>query len=321
MNDITRLTATLLVAFATLCIACGNDNEINRKPGPDTPPEQPENPEQPEQPGIDVPEGYELFWADEFNGTQLNLEDWNIEVNGDGGGNNELQYYCERGVAVGEEPESGCTCLILKAVKESYMGKRVTSGRINTQGKVTFRHGRIDARIKFPRTADGLWPAFWMMGDDYRTVGWPACGEIDIIEMGNADGIRNGTQDRYFNGACHWGTAWNDHMMYAYGVTYDYPLQDGGFHLISCIWDDTRIAMYADLDRFPDAAPYYEMNIAADSDPRSPSNYLHKACFVILNLAVGGDFTGIHDIDRITALAEGEARMYVDYVRIFTKNE
>src|SRR5690606_25875298 len=89
--------------------------------------------------------------------------------------------------------------------KEQFSGRSVTSGRINSQKKQFFKYGKIEASIKLPKTANGLWPAFWMMGNDYATVGWPACGEIDILEMGHSTGITKGTQDRYFNGALHWG--------------------------------------------------------------------------------------------------------------------
>src|SRR5690606_33820583 len=91
------------------------------------------------------------------------------------------------------------------AKKETFGGKPATSGRINSVGKKYFKHGKVEASIKLPKTANGLWPAFWMMGNDYPTVGWPACGEIDILEMGHSKGITNKTQDRFFNGALHWG--------------------------------------------------------------------------------------------------------------------
>lgn len=141
----------------------------------------------------DAPEGYKLVWSDEFDGNTLDESIWNIEVNGSGGGNNELQYYCERGVSVGTEPESGRNCLILTATRENYQNRQFTSGRINSKGKYSFTYGRLDALIRMPKTANGLWPAFWLMGDDYDQVGWPACGETDIVEMGHATGMAQGT--------------------------------------------------------------------------------------------------------------------------------
>ncbi|HIR37062.1 MAG TPA: family 16 glycosylhydrolase [Candidatus Limisoma gallistercoris] len=276
------------------------------------------------QVGTGETDGYKLVWQDLFDGTELNMSRWNIEVNGDGGGNNELQYYTARldNVRVGDDGE-GNGCLILTAKKEVYNGKQCTSGRITTKNKIAFKHGKIEAAIKLPQTANGLWPAFWMMGNDFDQVGWPRCGETDIMEFGNATGIANGTQDRYFNGACHWGTAWNDHRQYANAITNSYSLQDGEFHIYTCIWDQDKVAMYVDLDRNPNASPYYIMTIPeTTTDQTHPGYYFHKENFILFNLAVGGNFPGIRDINGITALNEGnnyQQSMYVNYVKIYQK--
>ncbi|MCM1034632.1 MAG: family 16 glycosylhydrolase [Paludibacter sp.] len=268
--------------------------------------------------GTGETDGYRLVWADYFNNGTLDTDAWTIEVNGDGGGNNELQYYCERGVSVGTEPQSGKGCLILTATKENYNGKTCTSGRITGQGKVYFTHGKIEASIRFPHTADGLWPAFWMMGNDITSLGWPACGEIDIVEMGNVNGIKRGTQDRYFNGAYHWGTRWDDHRQYANDYTSSYGLQDD-FHLFTVYWDNNAIRMYLDQDRYPDAQPYCSMTIPASTDKTAPGYYFHKPNYILFNLAVGGNFPSIWDINAISALAEGSASMYVDFVKVYQK--
>lgn len=276
------------------------------------------------QVGTGETDGYKLVWQDLFDGTELNMSRWNIEVNGDGGGNNELQYYTARldNVRVGDDGE-GNGCLILTAKKEVYNGKQCTSGRITTKNKIAFKHGKIEAAIKLPQTANGLWPAFWMMGNDFDQVGWPRCGETDIMEFGNATGIANGTQDRYFNGACHWGTAWNDHRQHANAITNSYSLQDGEFHIYTCIWDQDKVAMYVDLDRNPNASPYYIMTIPeTTTDQTHPGYYFHKENFILFNLAVGGNFPGIWDINGITALNEGnnyQQSMYVNYVKIYQK--
>lgn len=272
------------------------------------------------QVGTGETDGYMLVWQDLFDGTELNEERWNIEVNATGGGNNELQYYTRRAenVSVGDDGE-GNGCLILTAIREAYLGRQCTSGRINSKGKIAFKHGKVEAAIKLPKTTNGLWPAFWMMGNDYDEVGWPQCGETDIMEFGNSTGIAQGTQDRYFNGACHWGTAWNDHRQYARARTNSYSLQDGEFHIYTCIWDEDRVAMYVDLDRNPDDSPYYEMIISEGTDPW---DYLHKENFILFNLAIGGDFTGIHNINDITALNEENGysqSMYVNYVKVYQK--
>jgi beta-glucanase (GH16 family) len=255
-----------------------------------------------------VPEGYTLSWSDEFDGSTLDTANWNTQTGtGSGGwGNAELQYYTSRPENVRVEGGN----LVITARRESYEGAPATSARLTTMNKVRFRYGYVVASIKLPKTADGLWPAFWMMGNDFQTVGWPECGEIDILEMGHSDGISAGTQDRFLNGACHWGQS------YARHTTYGYPLQDGKFHTYTCVWDEEYIRMYIDRETHPDAAPYFEMKIL---DDMGGADCFRKESFLLLNLAVGGNFPGIHDIGGVTALASGSAEMEVDYVRVFRK--
>lgn len=276
------------------------------------------------QTGSGETDGYTLVWQDLFDGTELNPLRWDIEVNGSGGGNNELQYYTDReeNVRLGDDGQ-GNGCLIITARRENYMGRKFTSGRLNSRDRILFTHGKIEAAIKLPKTANGLWPAFWMMGNDYGQVGWPRCGETDILEMGNSTGIQSGTQERYFNGACHWGQSWPA-ASYAKSTTKSYSLQDGEFHLFTVIWDTDKIAMYVDLDKHPIQNPYFKMDIPANEPDNvwSPGNYFHKENFILFNMAVGGDFTGIHDANNITALNNDnnqEASMYVNYVRIYQK--
>lgn len=265
-------------------------------------------------------EGFTLVWQELFDGTELNRDRWNIEVNGDGGGNAELQYYTDRAENVSVKDG----CLVLTARREDYNGKNFTSGRINSQKRIAFTHGMIEASIKLPKTANGLWPAFWMMGNDYQEVGWPRCGETDIVEMGNVDGINSGCQDRYFNGASHWGERWDKVAHNAKAANYIYSLQDDEFHLFTVVWDENGIQMFLDRDKNPDFVPYYSMTCPCDEpeNPWSPGNYFHKDNFILFNLAVGGNFPGIHNADGITALNEEngqEASMYVDYVKIYQK--
>ena len=276
------------------------------------------------QTGSGETDGYVLVWQDLFDGEELNRDRWNIEVNGSGGGNNELQYYTDRteNVRVGDDGE-GNGCLILTARREDYKNKNFTSGRVNSLGKIAFTHGKIEASIKLPKTANGLWPAFWMMGNDYSQVGWPKCGETDIMEMGNADGINKNNQETYFNGACHWGQGWPN-ASYANASNKAYSLQDGEFHLFTCIWDENTIKMYVDLDKTPKQNPYFKMDIPQDDPDNewSAGNYFHKDNFILFNLAVGGNFTGIHEAENITALNDEngqEASYYINYVKIYQK--
>ena len=266
-------------------------------------------------------QNYKLVWSDEFNGSALDEKVWNIEVNGNGGGNNELQYYARENVTIEKEPTSGERCLTLTARREDKNGKNFTSGRLNSQGKVYFKHGKIESRIMMPKTANGLWPAFWMMGNDiFSGNGWPKCGEIDIVEMGNSQGINSGTQEKFFNGACHWGFYKDGaYPNYARSSTNSYSIQDGQFHLFTLTWDENVLRMYLDQDKYPDVKPYYEIGLEVTDDDWSTGKYFHKDFFILYDLAIGGNFTGIWDAAKITALpdAGSERKMYIDWVRVY----
>ena len=294
---------------------------------------------------------WELVWSDEFNGTELDTACWNVEDNARGGGNAELQYYSPNNVSIERHPVSGESCLVLSAHREDYRNRPCTSARLNTQDKMTVCYGKIEARIAFPYTADGLWPAFWMLGNNLAThlgdnddvdrrqaqlaregrVVWPKCGERDICEMGHHTGIENGTQDRYFNGAAHWGESFNNGAYPNVGGFYtaDYPVQ-GGFHLFTLIWTEDSVAMYLDSI----AQPYFQLSLR-DKDINQPGHYFNHPFYLVLNLSVGGFFPGMPaaekypalitaddpSFQRVTALpADGTpVKMYVDYIRVYKR--
>ena len=144
--------------------------------------------------------GWQLQWSDEFEGSSLDTSSWSYETGAGGWGNSELQYYTSRtdNVAV-----TGGN-LKITAKKESYNGSQYTSGRIITKGKRYFTYGKMEARIKVDGgNQNGVWPAFWMMGNDYDSAGWPACGELDIMEHANSND--------YTEGTLHWGSSWSSH--------------------------------------------------------------------------------------------------------------
>lgn len=260
---------------------------------------------------------YQLVWNEDFTEESLDRNVWNVETTNNGGGNNELQYYCEKGVSLGLEPTTGKHCLILTATKEQYIDRDCTSGRVNSKNKMYYTYGRIEARIKFPNTANGLWPAFWQMGNNYDQVGWPRCGEADIIEVGHQNAFAAGTQDRYFNGAMHVGRAWDQVWSEANSVTWDYSIEDT-FHIVSMVWTPTSMDMY--MDKVP--TPYFH----ADLNPNSDDDYnrqliFSKPNFLIANLAVGGNFPGMYTISQISALKDGLASMYIDWIRIYQRGE
>jgi len=263
---------------------------------------------------------YHLVWQDTFDEDSVDPTVWNIELNGNGGGNNELEYYRAENLSIGIEPNSGERCLIITAKQESYEGKVCTSGRLNTMGKMRFKYGKIEGRIKLPQTANGLWPAFWMMGDDYPQagVGWPKCGEIDILEMGNSGAFSKGTQDKYYSGYFHWSNNGNQ-ADYGKALTSSYSLQDD-FHLWTLTWDPNTISMYLDLDKYPNNSPYVSMSTGS-------IDIFNKPFFVILNLAIGGNFTGItgnQNIGQVTAfnqVDDKQPKMYIDYIKVYQKGD
>jgi len=264
---------------------------------------------------------YQLVWNEDFTEASLDTDVWNIEVNGEGGGNNELQYYCEKGVSVGVEPSTGKHCLILTATKENYNGRDCTSGRVNSKNKMYYTFGKIEARIKFPNTANGLWPAFWQMGNNYDQVGWPRCGETDIIEIGHQNAFATNKQDRYFNGAMHVGARWDAVWSEANSVTWDYSVEDT-FHIVTMIWTPTSIDMYMDKDAYPNKGAYFHADLEPNENPAYDRSLIFgKPNFLIANLAVGGDFPGIYTINGITALADGPRTMYIDWIRIYQRGE
>lgn len=297
---------------------------------------------------------YQLVWSDEFDGTEINTDYWNLEDNARGGGNAELQYFSPKNVSIERHPVSGESCLVLTAQREDYYygenGYRpCTSARLNTQDKVTVEYGKVEARIAFPYTGNGLWPAFWMLGNNLMTdlgnddsndniqqegrVVWPKCGEIDICEMGHADGIKAGTTDRYFNGAAHWGESWNNgaYPNMAGLRTADYPVQ-GDFHLFTLEWSEDSLAMYLDKDIYPETEPYFALSLRG-KDVNEAGHYFNHPFYLVLNLSVGGFFPnmpskdkyatviGVEELEPVTALPKDgtPVKMYVDYIRVYKK--
>lgn len=302
MKCIKKKYLVVLFVFSTYAIAAQQINTINKAPSTD---------------------GYYLVWEDNFDGNELNGDYWVVEIDGNGGGNNELQYYRRENISVGVESVTGANCLIITARKENFAGRVCTSGRLKTSGKMSFKYGKIQARIKLPKTANGLWPAFWMMGQDYPQVGWPKCGEIDILEMGNRNGIINGTQDRYFSSWFHWGESWTPQGYPNWGKSYTHPtgIQDD-FFIFTLIWDENSLKTYFGPDENPFLVNIVEMGITGTTNPGQVARYFHKQFYVIFNLAIGGTYTGItgnSNIGQVTALANGDAHMYVDYVRVYQK--
>lgn len=236
--------------------------------------------------------GYNLVWNDEFDGTSLNTDDWQFEIGtgNSGWGNNEKQYYRRENTKV----ENGL--LVIEAKEESYQGSPYTSSRITTQGKQSFMYGRIDIRAILPK-GQGIWPALWMLGESISSVGWPACGEIDIMEMIGGSGRENTV-----HGTLHWNI--EEHAQAGQG----YSLSSGTFadeyHVFTIIWNETSIKWFVNDNKF------YELDITP-----SHMTEFHKPHFFIFNLAVGGNWPGYPDATTVFPQT-----LKVDYIRVFKES-
>ena len=264
---------------------------------------QEEETEQPdEQPGDEEEPSkqWNLVFTEDFN--EFNNLVWTKEAHEAGWVNNELQEYTEDGVSIDMDGDK--TVLVLTAKRN---GDKFYSGRINSKGKKSFQYGKVEASIKLPKTANGLWPAFWMMGDNDKE--WPACGEIDIMEMGEKEGIATNTSETYINTAIHYGPDAEGHKQIFQTMNVENSLQDGKYHIYSLEWNENELIVKVDdilIKKF---------YIGAGSEQ---FEYFNDKFYFIFNLAVGGDFPGITEPAQITALKDGEsAQMFVDWVKIY----
>ncbi len=229
-------------------------------------------------------QNWQLVWADEFNASIS--PDWVFDIGtGSGGwGNNEQEYYRSQNATVANGQ------LVITAKHETFGGMNYTSARMKTQGKKSFKFGKIEARIAMP-SFQGVWPAFWMLGDNIGSVGWPACGEIDIMEHINTGGTVYGT--------AHWSDNNNLYANYSGNTTTTVTT----FHNYSIEWDTNFIRW------FVDGVKYHEINILNGINGTSE---FQNNFFILLNLAVGGNWPGL-TIDSNAF----PAKMYVDYVRVY----
>jgi beta-glucanase (GH16 family) len=238
--------------------------------------------------------GYKLVWNDEFNGSKLNQNDWNYETGGGGWGNQELEYYTSRPQNIFVSSGN----LVIEARKETYGGNDYTSARITTKGKQEFKYGRIDIRAKLP-VDKGMWPALWMLGNNINSVGWPECGETDIMEL-------IGKNPKQVIGSLHWKKA--DGSVGTFNNAYSLASEDFSqhFHVFSLIWSQDSLKILVD------DIPYMKASRQDVSDGIYPFD---NPSFLIFNVAVGGLWPG--SPDDTTVFPE---RMFVDYVRVFQKN-
>jgi beta-glucanase (GH16 family) len=280
----TRVAAAMLVAGlgAVLGAGCGVARPAN---GPPTPPS---------------PAGRTLVWSDEFtgrNGALVDARRWVAETGGHGWGNHELEYYTDRGRNASLDGDGN---LAIQVLREHFEGggvaREYTSARLKTQGRFEQAYGRFEARMKIPR-GQGIWPAFWLLGADIDTVGWPRCGEIDVME-------NIGREPSIVHGSMHGpGFSGGASLSAGYTLTGGAAFADG-FHVFAVEWEPGAV-------RFSVDGSLYETRTPADL--KAPQTWVFDhPFFILLNVAVGGDWPGSPDATTVFPQT-----MLVDYVRVY----
>ena len=247
------------------------------------------------------PKDWQLIWADEFNapsGTPPDAAKWNIVTGGKGFGNNELETYTTN-LANAQQRNGN---LVITARKEDVTGpdgipRHYTSARLNTQNHFAQKYGRFEARIQLP-TGKGIWPAFWLLGDDHETIHWPNCGEIDILETIGASDTMYST----LHGPGYSGDK---------GISQKFPLPAGEsvatFHLYAVEWSPNDIKFFFDNH-------LVVHRTSSDLPPNTKWVYDHPF-YILLNFAVGGNWPGSPDDTTVFP-----KQMLVDYVRVYKPN-
>lgn len=246
-----------------------------------------------------------LIWSDEFDGNTINRANWTFDIGtgNNGWGNNELQYYTNRNENARVEDGN----LIIEAKKESYNNSNYTSARLKTKNLKQFTYGRIEARMKLPQ-GQGIWPAFWMLGSSFNgDSDWPQCGEIDIMEHLNNEKLIHGTLHIKQNN-------------YPKTLGSSTPLNSPeDYHVYAIEWNSSYIKW------FVDDTLYYQVPLGGQIKINNNCYYvpnnaikneaLNKPFFILLNVAVGGNWPKYPD-----NTTQFPAKMYVDYVRVYSNN-
>lgn len=255
--------------------------------------------------GQELTKGH-LQWSDEFNetGSDPNPANWTYETGGNGWGNKELETYCSPGTA-----EAPCDPI---RSRNSFIGRdgylhivarrnpagQWTSARMVTRGLQAFQYGRIEARIRIP-AGQGVWPAFWLLGEDIGTHPWPACGEFDVME-------NIGKEPTMIHGSIH-GTGFTGVPLgKTYALPSGKPFSDT-FHTYGLIWSPGKVQYYVD-----DPGASYATFTPADLPKGAVWPFDNGRYFILLNLAIGGQWPGAPDASTSSSL-----EMLVDYVRVY----
>lgn len=240
---------------------------------------------------------YRLVWSDEFNYEGLpNNKKWGYDTGNDGWGNNELQFYTAKRK---ENATVAGGMLTIKAIKENYQGTPYTSARLLTRAKANWTYGRVEVRAKLPH-GRGVWPAIWMLSSDTSYGDWPGSGEIDIMEhVGyNPDSIFATVHTKAYNHTI--GTQKTKGLLR--------KDVSSAFHVYAMEWTDKQISMFIDDQK------YFEFNNEGTGFAAWPFD---KPFFLVLNLAVGGNWGGKMGVDNMIF----PQTMQVDYVRVYQKKK
>lgn len=244
--------------------------------------------------GYSTPDNYAgltLKWSDEFDGNSLDESKWNFQL-GDGcpnlcgWGNNELQEYQKENTTL----QNGNLVIAVKRLP----GNNYSSSRINTKGKFSFTYGRIDVRAALPE-GQGIWPAIWMLGENIDQVGWPKCGEIDIMEKIGGTG-----NEHTVYGTTHWDNA-GSHASYGGNKNLGAISLKNEFHVYSIVWNSQSITWFIDDEQYH----------VIDITPSGLSEF-HEDFHLLINCAVGGNWPGNPDASTLFA-----QYLIVDYIRVF----
>jgi beta-glucanase (GH16 family) len=256
-----------------------------------------------------TPAGYTLVWSDEFNsGTTPDSSKWTYDIGGNGWGNHELQYYTRRL----ENAKVDGGNLVITARQETYTGAggvtmNYSSARLKTQGLFSQTYGRFEARIKLP-AGRGIWPAFWMLGDNIANDGWPKCGEIDIME-------NVGTEPATNHGSLHGPSSTDSTSDRTATVSLPAPADSpvrqrlsDDFHIYAAEWEPGVVRFFLDSNL------YATFTLA--EWPAGGTWVFDHPFFIVLNVAVGGDWPGAPDATTVFPQT-----MLVDYVRVYKKQD
>ncbi len=275
-----RLAATILVLLSAVVFsACSHKKKNN-----DTTEKRAEN------------SAYQLIWEENFDGTELNTQYWTYATGSHGWGNNELQNYTkDENASIAD----GKLAIEIKKVDDKKQPGSYTSTRINTKGKKEFKYGRVEVRAKLPE-GKGIWAAIWMLGANYPTVGWPECGEMDIMEyVGYAPDTIHATVHTPT------GFAGNGN-----GSNKQVKSCEEEFHVYGLDWTPEKLVFYIDKPE----------NIIHTYAPENKTNKnwpFNNPAFIILNVAVGGDWGGLKGVDNSIF----PQTMEIDYVKVFQKTK